>query len=376
MDMIETGKYKVIVSGNVAVGQDIDHAMAAFAKLFQCNLEQAKIFFQGEPKILRKNLDETRAKVYLNAIEKIGLEAKLLPQQTVATSPAEGAADSAGVSGPTVVCPKCGAKQPPATDCNKCGVIMERFRQAQARIEESTRQPASHDVPQDTSRIDSEAKDSASAVGFGAAAVAALVGAFVWKLIAVTFGYELGIVAWGIGGAVGFAAAIFGSKGQAAGVVCGAMALVAILGGKYLAADSIQSSIAEAITAEELWDEGSSEIFQESKVDAYHYNQLSGDEESLRAFMVERGYSEAGSADDVTADEIAIFDEYEAPTLNWIAQNNPNAQEWQAHTIEAITDLSTLDLMTADLGLLDALFLFLGIGTAFQLGSGYRKSHS
>lgn len=46
-----------------------------------------------------------------------------------------------------------------------------------------------------------------------------------------SFYYELDLIAWLIGGAVGFSAAMSGVKGQAAGVVCGVLVLLSILGG-------------------------------------------------------------------------------------------------------------------------------------------------
>jgi hypothetical protein len=331
MDMSAAVKYKVILSGEVEEGYDADHALAAFAELFKVSDDQARVFFEGKPRVLRKDLEEPQAQAYLKALQKIGLDPKLLQQ-----------------SAP--------GKQQPA--------VMAGTTAADARGQPGETQP------QNASAIVGKALDSANIVALGAAAVAALVGALVWMLIAVGFGYELGIVAWGIGGAVGFAAAILGGRGKVSGGVCGALALAAILGGKLLAMGSIQSTLADVMADEELWNAETQAYFEELRTDAKLYGSLGSDEYALRRFIVDRGYSEAESVDEVTAEDLSFFREYEAPSLNWIASNNPSYEEWQSHTMQAITEISTLDLVISELGALDLIFLLLGIGTAFRLGSG------
>ena len=65
-----------------------------------------------------------------------------------------------------------------------------------------------------------------------AAAVASAVGAVVWVLIRNFTGYELGLVAWGIGvlAGVGAAAATAGNSDGATGFVAGCVAVLAIAG--------------------------------------------------------------------------------------------------------------------------------------------------
>ena len=295
-------KYKVILSGVVEEGYDQDHALAAFADLFKVSADQAQVFFQGQPRVLRKDLEERQAQTYLSALKKIGLAPKVERQPEVGN--AQGEADAANL------------------------------------------------------------------VALGAAAVAALIGALVWMLIAVGFGYELGIVAWGIGGAVGIAAAALGGRGQAAGAICGTLALLAILGGKFLAVDSIQSSIADVLADQQMWDSETEAYFEELRVDADLYGSIGTDEHSLRRFMVDRGYTAADSVPEVSVEELAFFYTYEQPTLSWVADTKPSYEEWQAYAMQEITELSTLDLVTSELGILDGIFLLLGIGTAFRLGRG------
>jgi hypothetical protein len=70
-----------------------------------------------------------------------------------------------------------------------------------------------------------------------AGSIAGLVGAGIWAAITYFTGAEVGWIAWGVGGAVGFAIrAVIGRSGDAvAGVLAMAIAVLAVLGGKYAA---------------------------------------------------------------------------------------------------------------------------------------------
>ena len=70
----------------------------------------------------------------------------------------------------------------------------------------------------------------------GAGLVAAIVGGVLWGVIVKASDYEVGIVAWAIGFAVGTAVVLAsrGAKGRALQVVAVVLALVGILLGKYL----------------------------------------------------------------------------------------------------------------------------------------------
>ena len=67
------------------------------------------------------------------------------------------------------------------------------------------------------------------------AAVAAFLGALLWAAIAYYANYEIGIVAWGIGGAVGIGAVMLGGEGVPMGLICAALTLLSIFTGKMMA---------------------------------------------------------------------------------------------------------------------------------------------
>ena len=52
-----------------------------------------------------------------------------------------------------------------------------------------------------------------------------------------------------------------------------------------------------------------------------------------------------------------------------MAQNAPEFEEWKANNVESLDELSIWAMMREDFGVLDILFIFLGIGTAFRLAS-------
>jgi hypothetical protein len=82
--------------------------------------------------------------------------------------------------------------------------------------------------------------------GIIAGVIAGVAGALVWAGIAVSTGYEIGWLAWGIGAAVG-AAVAWGSVGSKAnGSIAVVIAVVAILGGKFA---SVEMSISKEVKA-------------------------------------------------------------------------------------------------------------------------------
>ena len=86
------------------------------------------------------------------------------------------------------------------------------------------------------------------------AAVAALLGAGAWALIAAATGYELGLVAWAIGGLSGFGAVMF-ANGHADGriqLIAVVASLGGILMGKYLSFLSLYNDMAAQLSGEDL----------------------------------------------------------------------------------------------------------------------------
>lgn len=79
--------------------------------------------------------------------------------------------------------------------------------------------------------------------------------------------------------------------------------------------------------------------------------------------------TDATDAAGVNRAELAEFREYVEPNLRAIAENPPDFEEWQERNSASLGDISPWAMMREDFGLLDILFIFLGVGTAFRLAS-------
>ena len=95
----------------------------------------------------------------------------------------------------------------------------------------------------------------------------------------------------------------------------------------------------------------------------------SGSDDFTRRFMVDRLYTGAERPDDVSDAELAQFRAADGPRLRQIAETDASFEEWQQLLTGSLNEIPILQLMREDLGPLDFLFAFLGIGTAFRLGS-------
>ena len=274
-----------------------------------------------------------------------------------------------------MTCPKCGHAQDVSEQCISCEIYFEKYYQAleqqkrQAELQEEQEANAALSREKGRAALKEEA-GALNIVAIGGAAIVAFVGAWLWMIIAVKFQYEFGLIAWIIGGAVGFAAAALGGRGLLSGVLCALLAVAAIVGGKYWTVESLRS---EAMAQFAVLEDGLVDTdwyYDEVLEDARLYREIGQDTQSIRAFMVERGYTDAVDPAGVSLVEVQEFQEYSAPDLEWIAANNPSFDEWTEHGREDIEGISTWSLIKEDFGILSALFLLLGVSTAFKLGAG------
>ncbi len=201
-----------------------------------------------------------------------------------------------------------------------------------------------------------------------AATGGAVLGAGLWALIANLTGYEIGYVAWAVGGLVGGAAAAAGGRGAGSGVLCAVLAVAAILGGKFVAFQS--SSLPELRT--EIAKMLTQEVYAETMEDAQVFSALRSDE--VPFFMVQREYSTADSPGEIHPFEVAEFQKTVAPELRRLNTEKPPYEVWRDDTVDrAVTELksqiSPTEALKESIGLIDLIFGFLGIATAFRLGA-------
>jgi len=361
--------------------------------------------------VIKKGLALTEAENYRDTLMKIGLAVEILDAngnsiaEAQATDPleivpeelaAEAVAEPVPPTGPTGVlsdielstvtdetdsgfrCPKCSLPQDATEQCIGCGVYVEKYQAAQgaygmAGSTTSASGRTGGQAGKKTRAASVEVEDdSLSITGLAFATFAAIAGAFAWYLIATMFDYELGFVAWGIGGLIGLAAALGGSRSDAAGVACGVLLVVlAIFGGKYMAMSSIAAEY-QAMVSGDASDPETMEMFEEFQFDASSFARIdANDENAVKTFMVDHWFIDAESSASVTSDDLDYFRTEFQPGLEDQIASPMNFEQWHAGmmgNVDAVfQDISPVSMVIDTLGPMDILFLLLGVSTAFQL---------
>lgn len=196
------------------------------------------------------------------------------------------------------------------------------------------------------------------------AVLGAIVGAIAWAGIAAVTGYEIGWIAWGVGGLVGLGAFLMEGRGAASGIMCAVLAVLAILAGKFMALHAVAGQEMEIFSELGI----AQEIHAELSSSATAFASVTS-EEGYPAFMVANGYTEAETADDVFPSEIEYFKTDVVPELQAWNASPPSFEEWNDENFGTV-DLPMGQLFVESLGPIDVLFFALGIGTAFRVGSG------
>lgn len=195
--------------------------------------------------------------------------------------------------------------------------------------------------------------------------VGGALGALLWAAIAYYAHMEIGYVAWGVGGLVGFASALGGGGGRTNGVLCAVIALLSIFAGKWLA---VRAAVGDGLS------QASRNLYAELKKDAADFAKIE-DDKQIRAFMVSHKYTDAKKATAVSDDDLEVFKETRADMLRELAEQEPSFEEWQerddaqAMLEEMGAQVDVAGLAMNDLNPIDLIFALLGIATAFKIGS-------
>ena len=185
----------------------------------------------------------------------------------------------------------------------------------------------------------------------------ALLGAVAWGLLVFYAHREFGLLAWGIGAAIGAAMVKGGAHGTMLAVVAGVLALASIGTGKQIAfrliVDKQVTEVSSMLTAD---------MHAEQMKDAKDWVALGTEvsDEQVKAFIEEHDYD--GSAAD--------FRREMAPRLVTMAREQPSFDQWREQVRkEFLGTASFLDFLREDFHLADILFVVLGIASAFGLVS-------
>ncbi|MCH9695516.1 MAG: hypothetical protein K0U72_13470 [Gammaproteobacteria bacterium] len=381
--------YRVITTGRILSGFDQDEVRKNLVSVLRLQPAQAEQFFE-KPRVVKKDVSWASADKLCNQLAQLGVSAEIQnPAPTAAhqadeSKPArreepalelvQDEGDASSKQG-TVECPNCQHMQAKSEQCVSCGIWFHKFESSApvsppasapkaipvAAMQADNSTVASSDVTSEPGALNPAA--------IAAAVVAALIGAWIWRFVAVTFEYEFALIAWGIGGGVGFAAASAGSRGMQAGILCAILVFGSIVLGKYWAYSAFVDQFQEVLSETMEFDDEMSGYFEAEMEDARVLVNGSGGEIFIRRFMVDRGYTFESDPASISDAELAEFREYVEPALREMAQSPPNFEEWQANSVDSLDEISLWAMMREDFGILDILFMFLGIGTAFRIGS-------
>ncbi|MHC4849639.1 MAG: hypothetical protein ACYTEG_14455 [Planctomycetota bacterium] len=199
-------------------------------------------------------------------------------------------------------------------------------------------------------------------MAIGAALGAGILGAVVWAGIAIASDFEIGWIAWGIGAAVGGAFVKLGGRGAAGPFLCALIAFASIFGGKYAAFQISVSNELESMLDSPLQRMG----YESAREFGSRYAAAKTDEEREQLAREHIVYldEDPGAVSELRLQQ---FREHGLPTILSIHEGRMSFEEYKASFRETVmAEVSFSDA----LGLFDLLWIFLGVGTAFQLAAG------
>lgn len=192
----------------------------------------------------------------------------------------------------------------------------------------------------------------------------AVVGALAWALIMWGLQREFFYMAALVGALVGLSAAYFKAQGMTAGIVCAVLTVGAIAGGKVIGFQFAFDGIVEKMTAEET----TKSEYDTAVADAREFDGVT--KEGYAVFMIDYGYTDAGSPEEVKPEEIAGFKKFEVPNLVRL-KDAPAYEEWRDWRQTELAQLYREEIrpwaMLVHMDLDDAFFLLIGVVMAFAL---------
>lgn len=194
----------------------------------------------------------------------------------------------------------------------------------------------------------------AGAVGFGFVAMMA------WYYLIKLTGYELGIVAWGVGLLTGLGTRVVGRQTSGfLGIVAGACALFAIVGGEYLVANSnVQKELAGM--TEKVY-----ETQMENAKAALNIDATSDAE--VKQFLASHG----NKGESPTDAQIKEFRERGLSKLKDFVAGKPSKAEFAARVEKAMNKFGLRWLVLKNsVSPFTLLWVFLGVASAYKLAAG------
>jgi hypothetical protein len=190
--------------------------------------------------------------------------------------------------------------------------------------------------------------------------VAGFVGMMAWYFLIKWTGYEIGYAAWGVGALTGIGARVAGCKGSPyLGAFAAVCALVAILGGQFLAAKNMSNEILGKL----------SEAAFKSRV-AFAKSMIDAPTDQDRKALLSRNESAGGpDALQITDERWARFQATEMPELRDLAAGKITEEQFRKKLLSN-TLADDYELLKASASWFTLIWLLLGVGSAFKIASG------
>ena len=374
-------------AGSLVEGFDRQTVVNGFASTFKVDETRAITYLENGV-LISENLKQADATRYKSKLAQLGLvatvhdqsnlsaEAANSPGFSIDTSPPSTpslSVDSSATISPSIAvdtpafsCPKCAQVQEKTDQCSGCGIFFEKYIRREAELAEVG--AAAVKPGGASARSESEL----SLVAIAAATIVALVFALVWEFVAIQFEREMGFIAWAVGGAVGGAAVFFGGRGTLTATICGCLVVASIFLGKYLIVSTyLDETIAQL---EMVGNQDWGDVYQEAvSTERGLYASIPKDDNSIKQFMIDHEYTKATSVATVPADDFKFFKEQFEP---WLASSASGEMQAASHMAEGFKatmgEISPWTLVKESLGVVDLIFLLLGVGTAFRLVAAAR----
>lgn len=207
-------------------------------------------------------------------------------------------------------------------------------------------------------------KEKSILLGILGAGTAGFIGMMVWYYLIKWTGYEIGYAAWGVGFLTGVGARVVGCKGSMAlGIFAGTCALVAIVGGQYLAVKN---------ETDKYFDQSAREGYDHRM--AYAKEAIAARSDAEVKALLTRTYADEGEELNnitITDEDVKSFRQDELPALKEFINGKPSRQEFEQSILQLKNSGSyNLMLLKESVGLFTLLWLFLGVGSAFKIASG------
>lgn len=249
-----------------------------------------------------------------------------------------------------------------------------------------------------------EAGHNRIALAAGAALAVGLLGAIGWLLVARATGYQIGYIAWALGGLVGWTSRLVAPRGHSLlGLIASLAAFIAIGGGQYLVS---RWAIGEAVHeyapvayaeilayAKETSSAQSSEDLRERTAEYKLVQTLAGKDETnaIAAYqtyqIADSGFALLGlvskdrqprltfaereqlsDVKSITVPEIARFDSEVAPVMKKLVEGQPTQADYE-HSLEQRIQagISVSNVAAFAMNRYTILWLFLGLGSAYRI---------